>query len=77
MEVKVVTKETEHHAVAGSENTIPSYILEPQKILGIKLRPWGTNSPWSKEVHVCSSNFKENNLVKVSDLLYGSFFSRV
>ena len=67
LEVKVVTNSSdqEHRAVVGSEHTIPSYILEPADIQGIKFRPWGSRGIWSKEVYVSGASAKENNLVKV------------
>ncbi|WAR00328.1 VP13B-like protein [Mya arenaria] len=70
-EVKVVAtemnKEVEHQAVAGAQLTVPSYILEPRTIQGIRIRPWGSSGPWSNVVSVFGQNRKDNTLVKLTN----------
>ena len=68
-EVKVVAvegnQEVEHRAVAGSQLCVPSYLLEPGQVQGIKFRPWGSGGPWSNTVSVSGQNRKDNSLIKV------------
>ncbi|KAL4227239.1 Vacuolar protein sorting-associated protein 13B [Mactra antiquata] len=71
IEVKVNTSEREYQAIAGSDNILPSYIIQPNSIHDIKLRPYGgtADCTWSQEIHIgnIDTDVSESSLVKISE----------
>lgn len=68
IEVKVITIEPnkEQIAVVGADQTMPSYVLEPGLVQGIKFRTYGSNGVWSKELQISGPHVRDNYLIKLT-----------
>ncbi|XP_060068135.1 intermembrane lipid transfer protein VPS13B-like [Ylistrum balloti] len=44
---------------------LPSFVLEPEEVISIKLRPLGSHGNWSHDIHITGDRMKEKRTVKI------------
>ncbi|XP_021340495.1 vacuolar protein sorting-associated protein 13B-like, partial [Mizuhopecten yessoensis] len=47
---------------------LPTFVLEPEEVRSIKLRPLGSHGNWSHDIYITGDRMKENRTVKIQQL---------
>ncbi|XP_033726572.1 vacuolar protein sorting-associated protein 13B-like isoform X2 [Pecten maximus] len=65
VKVKTTTNNGGNDLELNHNQQLPSFVLEPEEVQSIKLRPLGSHGNWSHDVYITGDRMKENRTVKI------------